>query len=282
MTKKPVGIRALRFVANLIPGNYLKTLIYLNLISKPRKILRLMLTAFYRIDHIYDVLAEAKQKYRGDFTILEFGTNEGYAFRKMLYAVQFCGLTERVTVHGFDTFEGMPEPEDDKDLNMVTGKDEWGPGQFRGGYEKLKGYCDQHYRNFKLHQGLFNETLTDEFLETLKSSPPILVWIDSDFYSSARDALDRLIPYLPTGCVIYFDEPNFNFHSRLTGEMRIIYEINQGKFGDDIELVLDRELSWDSLSIYRFVRLGNGPRYNSINELTNHLGLSPHNDSPLP
>ena len=282
MTKKPVAIEVLRFVANIIPGNYLRTLIYLNLISKPRKLLRLMLNAFYRIDHIYDVLAEAKRNYRGQFSILEFGTNEGYAFRKMLYAVKFHGLSDRVTVHGFDTFEGMPEPEGIKDLNMVTGKDEWGPGQFRGGYEKLNSYCGQHYSNFKLHQGLFTETLTEEFLDSLKSSLPILIWIDSDFYSSARDALVRLIPYLPTGCVIYFDEPYFNFHSRLTGEARIIYEINQGKFGDDIELVLDRKLSWDSLSVYRFVRLGEGPRYESINELTIHPGLTPHNDSPLP
>lgn len=282
MAEKSFAIKALRFVANLIPGNYLKTVLYLNLVSKPRKALRLMLNAFYRIDHIYDVLAEAKKHYHGHFTILEFGTNEGYAFRKMLYAVKHLGLSDRVTVHGFDTFEGMPEPEGEKDLNMVTGKDEWGAGQFRGAFDELSAYCDEHYPNYKLHRGLFNETLTNEFLESLKESQPILVWIDSDFYSSGRDVMERLIPYLPTGCVVYFDEPDFNFHSRLTGEARIIHEINQGKFGDDIELVLDRKLSWDSLSVYRFVRLGDGPRYQSINELTIHEGRSPHNDSPLP
>lgn len=265
-----------------IPGNRLKTAAYITLVMKPRKALRLMLNAFYRMDHVYDVLAEVKRSYQGQFSILEFGTNEGYGFRKLLYAVEYHGMADWVTVHGFDTFEGMPAPQDHKDLNIVTGTDEWLPGQFSGGYHKLKAYCELHYPNHRLHRGRFEATLTAGFLETLRHSPPILVWIDCDFYSSARCVIERLIPYLPSGCVVYFDEHYFNVGSRQTGEARVVHEVNAGVFGDAIELVLDRTLSWDSQAVYRFVRLGDGPRYTWRGEPPRDQGRSPSDDSPWP
>ena len=91
---------------------------------------------------------------------------------------------------------------------------------------------------------MFDVTLTPEFLESLRVDKPILVWIDCDYYTSARVVFERLIPYLPSGCVIYFDEYEFNFGSRFTGESRLVHEIKAAvRFGDGIELVLDRELS---------------------------------------
>ena len=103
---------------------------------------------------------------------------------------------------------------------------------------------------------MFDATLTPELLETLRVHKPILVWIDCDYYTSARAVLERLIPYLPSGCVIYFDEYEFNFGSRFTGESRLVHEINRGEFGDGIELVLDSELSWDLRRCYRFINRG--------------------------
>ena len=35
--------------------------------------------------------------------------------------------------------------------------------------------------------------------------------------------------------------------------MKAVHEINSGLFGDGIELVPDRALSWDSNRLYRFV-----------------------------
>ncbi len=37
--------------------------------------------------------------------------------------------------------------------------------------------------------------------------------------------------------------------------MRAVHEINRGDFGDGIELVPDRHLSWESNRVYRFVNL---------------------------
>ena len=234
------------------------------------------------MDHVYDVLYEARRKYAGKLSILEFGTNEGYGFRKLLYAVRYVGMEDRVVCHGFDTFTGMPEPSDRRDLNIVANRTAWSKGQFRGGYDELWGYCEKNYSSFALHRGVFVQTLTPRFLETLSEYRPCLVWIDCDFYSSAHTVIQRLIPYLPNGCIVYFDEFEFNYGSRFTGEARVVHELNAGKYGDGIELVLDRELSMDSLRVYRFVRFEGGPYFEFAGDPYVDKGRSPTNDSVLP
>jgi len=236
------------------------------------------------MDHIYLVLREFR-RYKGNFSILEFGTSDGYAFTKMLYATKYLRLTDRVVVHTFDSFTGMPATTDERDLNLVS-NEQWLEGQFRGRYEHLQQYCSQRYNNFHIHKGYFQDTLTAEFLHSLKVNLPILVWIDCDYYSSARTALERLAPYLPSGCVIYFDEyDNLNFGSRFTGEARLAYEINHGLLGDDIELVLDTQLSLNTKRVYRFIRFRSETRYNeeTLDDLhdVRHVHYRT-NDSPLP
>ena len=283
MRKISPSIHLLRLVGVLLPGNYLKTTWYLYFIAKPRKIIRQVLNGFYRIEHIYDVIREAKRNYSGNFTILEFGTNKGYALVKMLYATHYLGMKNRIKVHGFDTFEGMPDTDALHDKNIVFNDDEWVTGQFEGNYEALNTYCAKRYSNYELHKGLFENTLTDEFLQTLKNELPILVWIDCDYYSSASVALQRLIPYLPTGCVVYFDEFELNFGSTFTGEAKLVHEINNGKFGDDIELLLDSSLSLDSKRVYRFVRFESGKHYERLHKIEGiDHGRGPSNESLLP
>jgi hypothetical protein len=282
MRDKPVFIRLLKYIGAVIPGNFLKTFFYLNFISKPRKLLRLSLNSFYRMEHIYDVLNEVKKNYKGQFSILEFGVSDGYSFTKKLYATKYLKMNNRITVHGFDSFEGMPEPSDLTDKDIIS-NDGWVAGQFKGQYESLNNYCSRYYNNYVLHKGYFNETIDEPFLKTLLVNLPILIWIDCDYYSSAKTVLERLLPYIPNGCVIYFDEYEFNYGSRYTGEARIIYEINTGKFGDGIELILDPLLSLNSQRIYRFVNINNTEGYkrlfptNTINEVRRRS-----NDSPFP
>lgn len=276
-------LKVLRALSSVIPGDYLKTAIYLNLIARPRRAVRLAIGTFYRIDHIYDILREAKNSYRGNFSILEFGTSDGYAFTKMLYATRYMGLEDRVVVHTFDSFEGMPAAVDERDLDLIAG-DSWVSGQFRGRYAHLLKYCTGRYTNFRIHKGYFKDSITLEFLESLKSHPPILVWIDCDYYSSAKTVWGRLMPHLPNGCVVYFDEyDNLNFGSRFTGEARLVYEVNHGKFGENIELVLDRRLGLDSDRIYRFLRFGSALCYPPLaGENAAEVVHLRTNDSPLP
>ena len=282
MADKSAAITLLRFCSLLLPGVWLKTSWYLSCVAAPRRILRTMLHGFYRMEHLYDVLREARAKYRGRFAILEFGTNEGYSLEKMLYATKYLGMADRVTVHGFDTFEGMPAPKDRRDIDIVAEREVWVEGQFRGGYERLRERLAEKYTNFRLHKGLFEETVTEEVLESFRTERPVLVWIDCDFYSSARAALERILPVLPNGCVVYFDEYELNYGSRFTGEARLVHEVNHGEFGAGLELVLDRALSLDSQRIYRFLRFENALHFPLLTEPESDPGRSPTDGSPLP
>lgn len=249
-------ITVLRSFSALLPGEYLKTAFYLNCIDRPRRALRAALFAFYRFDHVYAVLRQFQRENTGTASILEFGTSDGYAFAKLLYATRYLGLESRIDVHTFDTFQGMPDSDDERNRDWIAG-DDWAAGEFRGRYDELCAWCRQKsYRNSNIHRGYFEQTLDRQFLQSLEAHPPILIWIDCDYYTSTRVVFERLIDQIPNGCVIYFDElDNLNFGSRLTGEARIVHETNSGMFGENIELVLDPQLSLHSRRIYRFFRI---------------------------
>ena len=263
MKDKSLLIPFLKVIGKPLPGDYLKTFFYLNFIKAPRKFLRLIIYSFYRMDHVYDVLKKYKN-IDGKFSILEFGVAEGLSFAKHLYATKYMGMQDKVMVYGFDTFEGMPDVSDNRNKDLV-GNNDWISGQFKGNYEEINSYCKSKYNNFQLFKGLFDNSITPEVLEKLKIFQPILIWIDCDFYTSAKSVFERILPIIPNGCVVYFDElNNINYGSRLTGEAKLVYEINSGKFGEQIELVLDNELSLNSKRLYRFVNFNKPIRYNGL------------------
>ena len=280
--RKPGAVRALHWLGVGIGNDYLRTFVYLNLIHRPRAALRNAIFSFYRFDVVYSVIDKFTRTYHGPFSILEFGTSDGYAFTKMLFATRYLRADDLITVHGFDTFEGLPPPDGIYDQTVVGGEGFF-CGQYRGRYEGLSIHCGERYQNWRLHRGLFSETLTDEFLATLSHHKPILIWIDCDYYSSTRSVFDRLILHLPSGCVFYFDDFEVNFGSRLTGEARAVHEINNAVFGDRIELVLDPELSMLTRRCYRLVNLDAPTAYQPLVPRGSASDLRPRtNDSPLP
>src|ERR1700734_35878 len=223
--KSPL-IRILRLFSALLPGEYMKTAFYLNFIDLPRRLMRQSLFAFYRYDHVYAVLKEFAKHCAEPFSVLEFGTSDGYSFVKLLYATRYLKLADRVIVHTFDSFEGMPAAVDEKDREWTSG-DDWVPGQFKGRYEELEAYCAEHYRNYKIHRGYYDRSIDDAFLKSLNEHPPALFWFGCDYYSSAKTVLERLIDQIPNGCVVYFDDlDNLNYGSRFTGESRLVHEVN--------------------------------------------------------
>ena len=114
-------ITLLRWLGSILPGDHVKTFFYLNAIYKPRYVLRRALNHFYRMDHVYDVIAEFKNIYRGPFSILEFGVADGYAFTKLLFATRYHRMENEIVVHGFDTFAGMPDTDDPRDRQAWSG-----------------------------------------------------------------------------------------------------------------------------------------------------------------
>jgi hypothetical protein len=282
LDKSPL-IRLLRLVSKLLPGEYLKTVFYLNVIDLPRRAIRQALFSFYRYDHVYAVLKEFANQCVGPFSVLEFGTSDGYSFVKLLYATRFLKLTNRVTVHTFDSFEGMPPAVDERDKEW-TSEDDWVPGQFKGRYHELEAYCAPRYKNYQIHRGYFEDSIDDAFLKALNHSPPALIWIDCDYYSSTKTIFERLIDRIPNGCVIYFDDlENLNYGSKFTGESRLVHEINSGLLGENIELVPDLSLSLNSRRIYRFFRLPPNRLFQRLGQpnAAEHVRL--HSEgSPLP
>ena len=116
---------------------------------------------------------------------LEFGVFEGNSIRYWSKLLRNPGSM----LHGFDSFEGLPE----------TFKDDHPKGRFGLG-GRLPEFSDPRIRLFK---GWFHETLP------LYSMPPheeLVINIDCDLYSSTSFVLNHFRETMPIGTWLYFDE----------------------------------------------------------------------------
>lgn len=123
--------------------------------------------------------------------VLEFGVRHGNTIRQIAALVG-----EHQSVHGFDSFEGLPEV--------------W-HHEPKGSYT-TKGVIPSVPTNVQLHIGWFEDTLP-KFLEQ-QSGPVRFVNVDCDIYSSTKTVLDELAPRIVPGTVIVFDEYIGNEHWR--------------------------------------------------------------------
>ncbi len=116
--------------------------------------------------------------------IMEFGVFDGASLAKI-------AASAKQNVHGFDSFEGLPE--------------DWTHFQKKGRFS-LSGVPPQlsATRNVTLHKGWFEDTLPG-FL-TQHPGPARFVHIDCDLYSSATTVLRLLTDRIVPGTVIVFDE----------------------------------------------------------------------------
>ncbi len=122
-------------------------------------------------------VAQAKE----EGMVLEFGVRRGTSIR-VLAEVAGQG------VHGFDSFEGLPESWGNEPAGVLTtGAD-----------------LPEVPANVSLYAGWFQDTLP-AFLQT-HPGPVRLVNIDSDIYASARTVLNALKDRIRPGTVLVFDE----------------------------------------------------------------------------
>lgn len=129
------------------------------------------------------------QAARPEGLVLEFGVRFGKSIR------QLAALVDG-PVHGFDSFEGLPEA--------------W-HHEPQGSYS-TQGELPQVPAQVSLHAGWFDATLP-RFLLT-HSGPARFINIDCDLYSSTRTVLDLLADRIGPGTVIVFDEYIGNQHWR--------------------------------------------------------------------
>lgn len=93
-------------------------------------------------------------------------------------------------VHGFDSFEGLPE--------------DWTGAGERAGRFSRKAKPPRVPANARLHVGWFDATVP-RFLEA-HAGPAALVHLDADLYSSTKTALSLLRERIGPGTVLVFDE----------------------------------------------------------------------------
>lgn len=147
--------------------------------------------------------------------VLEFGVGGGDSIRAI---ARLLAGSSRI-VHGFDSFEGLPE--------------DWAGRHEEKGHYSSNGVLPEVPRGVQLHKGLFAETLPD-FL-THHSGQCAFVHVDCDLYSSAKTVLQALAPRIGPGTVILFDE-YFNYPSWADHEHKA--------FG---EFVAEHDLSFEYL-----------------------------------
>lgn len=121
--------------------------------------------------------------------VLEFGVRHGNTIR------QIAAMAGQ-EVHGFDSFEGLPEAWHDES---------------KGSYS-TRGVIPAVPKNVQLHAGWFDRTLPAFLSEN--PGPARLLNIDCDIYSSTKTVLDCLASRIVPGTVIVFDEYIGNEHWR--------------------------------------------------------------------
>lgn len=131
--------------------------------------------------------------------VLEFGVWEGKTISDMatrFARLQSGGVGQR-EIHGFDSFLGLPHAWEGRGMPQ---------GRFSTG-----GTLPDVPPNVHLHKGWFNDTLPvflREIEEGVPSAPSrvALVHMDANLYSSTREVLDMLLPWMRAGTVVWFDD----------------------------------------------------------------------------
>jgi hypothetical protein len=133
----------------------------------------------------------------------EFGVWRGSTINKIAECVG-----EFTTVHGFDSFEGLPE--------------DW-HGPYRRGLFQMDGRLPEVRRNVKLHPGWFEATVP-QFAAAHPGTPIAFLHVDCDLYSSTKTIFDGLGDRLRPGSVVVFDE-YFNYPGWRDHEYKAFQEL---------------------------------------------------------
>jgi len=137
-----------------------------------------------------DVLRYAVNQSDGDGLFMEFGVYYGAS-------LNVIANSTRETVHGFDSFEGLPE-------SWFVDKDDGSIATEPSGAYTTRGYVPSAPENTRLHPGWFEDSLP-EFLKNYEATASFMN-IDCDIYSSTKTIFQFLKDRIRPGTIIVFDE----------------------------------------------------------------------------
>lgn len=122
--------------------------------------------------------------------------------------------------YAFDTFEGMPENDENNDT--------FAKGSFLSSLDEVKSagvkIGMREGDQIKYFKGKFSDIAKERSDEISNLQPAAIVNIDSDLYSSAVDALEIITPKLQQGSVLMMDDYNCFSANRNKGERYALSE----------------------------------------------------------
>jgi macrocin-O-methyltransferase TylF-like protien len=146
--------------------------------------------------YVQELLAGIKaQEIPGD--LVEFGRFEGWWIDFLWNITENIGLKRRV--YGFDSFEGLSEPDPKHDLDF------WKKGQCACSLEEVQKNVQGLARpRIKLVKGLFEKSLRGA--DAVLAEQFCYVLIDCDMFQPALHCLRYLGPRLADGAILVFDD----------------------------------------------------------------------------
>jgi O-methyltransferase len=171
----------------------------------------------------------------GDYA--EFGCYDGGTFAMAYKEIKRHKCNGRLWA--FDSFQGLPPPEGDKDRHP-----QWSEGRMGVSLEKFRAKCKSRgipASRYSVVPGFYNETLPN--LSPADAPDNIcLAYIDCDLYSSTKSVLEFLKPRLKHGMIIAFDDYFCWSESQISGERRALLEV----FADieDFQLTPYIQFNW--------------------------------------
>jgi Macrocin-O-methyltransferase (TylF) len=165
----------------------------------------------------------------------EFGLFKGFSFWfAEQVAREYTDSTFRF--FGFDSFEGLPQPQLEVEANSFR------EGDYRGTYEVVTGNLRRWKTDFsriQLHKGFYSDRLFDELRRQEQFPPASIVLIDVDLYDSCVPVLEFIKPYLVEGTILLFDDYNQMGPDDNSGERRALIEFESRNPG------FKKEYLWD-------------------------------------
>lgn len=153
----------------------------------------------------------ASEGVKGD--LLEFGVYAGTSFSNLLKIFRDTGVIRKF--YGFDSFEGLPAPDSEKDQATFR------QGQYRSSRTQAEATiaaAADGTENIELVEGWFSDTLP-QYANIVKEVA--FCRIDCDLYSSTVDCLNFLKGRLVDRAVLYFDDWTYDVAK---GETRAFFE----------------------------------------------------------
>ena len=169
----------------------------------------------------------------------------------------------KIDCYGFDTGEGMPPPEGEKDLPYWFKSE-----QYRMDVDALK----KRLPKAKLVLGNARDTLPT-FFDTFDPAPIGTIFNDTDYFSSTRDSLalfgmaashpERFLPRMP----LYFDDiigSEIEMYGPFNGQLAAISDFNDSS--ENLKIHLNQNLLLKTHISYRlqiyYAHIFNHPLYN--------------------